>query len=176
MLTFKNPRCEDSFPTVACRARNEPVVGVNNVEGACAVGGVGLNSLGCVGGGFLRETDHCAFVEVVFVSCVVVVVGLLQDVDTIDVKIDLGFGIYKTERVRIAGIDTPEKRTKDLEEKALGLDATNYMKDRLEGVLHGDEELTIRTELKGDDFDRVSMDDNDGDDSECDDGEDGDDE
>ena len=79
----------------------------------------------------------------------VVEVTKVVDGDTIDVKIDLGFGIYKTERVRIAGIDTPEKRTKDLEEKALGIDATNYMKERLEGVLHGDEELTIRTELKG---------------------------
>ena len=69
----------------------------------------------------------------------VVEVTKVVDGDTIDVKIDLGFGIYKTERVRIAGIDTPEKRTKDLEEKALGLDATNYMKERLEGVLHGDE-------------------------------------
>ena len=79
----------------------------------------------------------------------VVEVNKVVDGDTIDVTIDLGFGIYKKERVRIAGIDTPEKRTRDLEEKALGLDATNYMKDRLDGVLHGDEELTIRTELKG---------------------------
>jgi len=79
----------------------------------------------------------------------VVEVTKVVDGDTIDVTIDLGFGIYKTERVRIAGIDTPEKRTKDLEEKALGIDATNYMKSRLEGVLSGDEELTIRTELKG---------------------------
>ena len=79
----------------------------------------------------------------------VVEVNKVVDGDTIDVTIDLGFGIYKKERVRIAGIDTPEKRTRDLEEKALGIDATNYMKDRLNGVLHGDEELTIRTELKG---------------------------
>ena len=79
----------------------------------------------------------------------VIEVNKVVDGDTIDVTIDLGFGIYKKERVRIAGIDTPEKRTRDLEEKALGIDATNYMKDRLNGVLHGDEELTIRTELKG---------------------------
>ena len=79
----------------------------------------------------------------------VVEVNKVVDGDTIDVTIDLGFGIYKKERVRIAGIDTPEKRTRDLEEKELGIDATNYMKDRLDGVLHGDEELTIRTELKG---------------------------
>ena len=42
------------------------------------------------------------------------------DGDTIDVTIDLGFDLYKKERVRIAGVDTPEKRTRDLEEKALG--------------------------------------------------------
>ena len=71
------------------------------------------------------------------------------DGDTIDVVIDLGFDIYKHERVRIAGIDTPEKRTRDLEEKALGIDATNWMKYTLQDTLKGDNELTIRTELKG---------------------------
>ena len=71
------------------------------------------------------------------------------DGDTIDVVIDLGFDLAKTERVRIAGIDTPEKRTRDLEEKALGLDATNWMKQKLEETIKGDEELTVRTELVG---------------------------
>ena len=46
-------------------------------------------------------------------------------------------------------VDTPEKRTRDLEEKALGIDATNWLKDKLEGAIDGDDELTIRTELKG---------------------------
>ena len=71
------------------------------------------------------------------------------DGDTIDVTIDLGFDLYKKERVRIAGVDTPEKRTRDLEEKALGIDATNWMKKHLEDTINGDEELTIRTELVG---------------------------
>ena len=71
------------------------------------------------------------------------------DGDTIDVTIDLGFDLYKKERVRIAGVDTPEKRTRDLEEKALGIDATNWLKDKLTETIKGDEELTIRTELKG---------------------------
>ena len=71
------------------------------------------------------------------------------DGDTIDVLIDLGFDLYKKERVRIAGVDTPEKRTRDLEEKELGIDATNWMKDKLTETIKGDEELTIRTELKG---------------------------
>ena len=71
------------------------------------------------------------------------------DGDTIDVTIDLGFDLYKKERVRVAGIDTPEKRTRDLEEKALGIDATNWLKGTLEDTIKGDNELTIRTELKG---------------------------
>ena len=71
------------------------------------------------------------------------------DGDTIDVLIDLGFDLYKKERVRIAGVDTPEKRTRDLEEKALGIDATNWLKDKLESTLSGDDELSIRTELVG---------------------------
>ena len=71
------------------------------------------------------------------------------DGDTIDVVIDLGFDLYKKERVRIAGVDTPEKRTRDKEEKALGLDATNWLKDKLEGAISGDDDLVIRTELVG---------------------------
>ena len=71
------------------------------------------------------------------------------DGDTIDVIIDLGFDLAKTERVRIAGVDTPEKRTRDLEEKALGLDATNWLKGKLEETIKGDEELIVRTELVG---------------------------
>ena len=73
----------------------------------------------------------------------------MVDGDTIDVTIDLGFDLMKKERVRIAGVDTPEKRTRDLEEKALGIDATNWMKEKLEGAIKGDDELVIRTELKG---------------------------
>ena len=79
----------------------------------------------------------------------VVSIDRVVDGDTIDVSIDLGFDLIKKERVRIAGIDTPEKRTRDLEEKALGLDATAWMKEHLEGAIKGDDELTIRTELKG---------------------------
>ena len=79
----------------------------------------------------------------------VVSVDKVVDGDTIDVSIDLGFDLIKKERVRIAGVDTPEKRTRDLEEKALGLDATEWMKKSLEGAIDGDDELSIRTELKG---------------------------
>ena len=71
------------------------------------------------------------------------------DGNTIDVVIDLGFDLAKTERVRIAGVDTPEKRTRNLEEKALGLDATNWLKDKLTQTIKGEDELVVRTELVG---------------------------
>tara|TARA_B100001989_G_scaffold118181_1_gene83251 strand:+ start:718 stop:1173 length:456 start_codon:yes stop_codon:yes gene_type:complete len=76
-------------------------------------------------------------------------INKVVDGDTIDVTIDLGFDLYKKERVRVAGIDTPEKRTRDLEEKALGIDATNWLKEKLGQAITGDDELTIRTELSG---------------------------
>ena len=76
-------------------------------------------------------------------------INRVVDGDTIDVTIDLGFDLYKKERVRVAGVDTPEKRTRNLEEKALGIDATNWIKEKLDGAIAGDDELTIRTELSG---------------------------
>jgi len=79
----------------------------------------------------------------------VIKIDRVLDGDTIDVTIDLGFDLYKKERVRIAGVDTPEKRTRNLEEKELGIDATNWLKKELEDVLAGDDELIVRTELVG---------------------------
>jgi len=79
----------------------------------------------------------------------VTTIDRVLDGDTIDVTIDLGFDLFKKERVRVAGVDTPEKRTRDLEEKALGYDATNWLKDKLEGAIDGDDDLVIRTELVG---------------------------
>ena len=79
----------------------------------------------------------------------VIEITKVLDGDTIDVLIDLGFDLYKKERVRVAGVDTPEKRTRDLEEKALGIDATNWLKEKLEGAISGDDDLVIRTELVG---------------------------
>ena len=49
----------------------------------------------------------------------------------------------------MAGVDTPEKRTRNLEEKELGIHATNWLKKQLEDTIAGDEELIIRTELNG---------------------------
>ena len=54
------------------------------------------------------------------------------DGDTVDVDIDLGFGVWlKKERVRLYGIDTPESRTRDKEEKKFGLMAKEYLKASL---------------------------------------------
>tara|TARA_R110000803_G_scaffold181459_1_gene243855 strand:+ start:324 stop:764 length:441 start_codon:yes stop_codon:yes gene_type:complete len=54
------------------------------------------------------------------------------DGDTVDVDIDLGFNVVlQDERVRIAGIDTPESRTRDLEEKKFGLAAKARVKQLL---------------------------------------------
>jgi len=54
------------------------------------------------------------------------------DGDTVDIDIDLGFGVWMhRERVRLHGIDTPESRTRDLEEKKFGLLAKTYVRDHL---------------------------------------------
>ena len=64
------------------------------------------------------------------------------DGDTIDVVIDLGFDISFTSRVRLAGIDTPESRTKDKAEKVLGLESKKYLADRIKAAKN----VVIRTE------------------------------
>lgn len=64
------------------------------------------------------------------------------DGDTIDVIIDLGFDILFSSRVRLAGIDTPESRTTDKAEKALGLEAKEYLKKHLKDA----KSVVIRTE------------------------------
>ena len=53
------------------------------------------------------------------------------DGDTIDVEIDLGFNVSFSQRVRLAGIDTPESRTTNKSEKILGLEAKEYLKSKL---------------------------------------------
>jgi len=65
------------------------------------------------------------------------------DGDTIDVDIDLGFNISYSQRVRLAGIDTPESRTKDAREKALGLEVKNKVKSAIESA----KTVIIKTEL-----------------------------
>ncbi len=65
------------------------------------------------------------------------------DGDTIDCDIDLGFDISLNQRVRLAGIDTPESKTKDLNEKKYGLEAKEYLKSKLQEFKG---QLIIKTE------------------------------
>ena len=64
------------------------------------------------------------------------------DGDTIDVVIDLGFNILFEQRVRMAGIDTPESRTKDKFEKSLGIESKEYLKKHLKDA----KSIVIKTE------------------------------
>jgi len=72
-------------------------------------------------------------------------INRIIDGDTIDVTIDLGFSININQRIRVAGIDSPEKRTRDVAEKALGLDATEWMTKHLENA----SDLIIKTAVEG---------------------------
>jgi micrococcal nuclease len=69
-------------------------------------------------------------------------VNNVVDGDTIDVEIDLGFDISFSSRVRLAGIDTPESRTKDKAEKILGLEAKEYVKSKIKDA----KDVVIKTE------------------------------
>ena len=60
-------------------------------------------------------------------------VGRVVDGDTVDVIIDLGFSIHHKARVRLLGIDSPESRTRNREEKALGLASKARLKELLKG-------------------------------------------
>ena len=72
-------------------------------------------------------------------------VDRIVDGDTIDISIDLGFDLTKKERVRLAGIDTPEKRTKDQKEKEMGYQATEFLEMHLMEAT----KLTVKTEKDG---------------------------
>ena len=67
------------------------------------------------------------------------------DGDTLDAIIDLGFGITKKERIRIAAIDAPETRTRNLHEKKLGFEAKAWLKKHVEYC----DNVIIKTEKEG---------------------------
>jgi micrococcal nuclease len=69
-------------------------------------------------------------------------VNKVVDGDTIDVDIDLGFDISFSSRVRLAGIDTPESRTTDLKEKALGVE----VKEKIKKEIAAAKDIVIKTE------------------------------
>jgi micrococcal nuclease len=66
----------------------------------------------------------------------------IVDGDTIDVDIDLGFSISYSQRLRLAGIDTPESRTTDKFEKSLGLESKEYLKSKLKDA----KDIVVKTE------------------------------
>jgi len=70
-------------------------------------------------------------------------IAKVVDGDTIDANIDLGFDISLSKRIRLAGIDTPESRTKDEYEKKLGLESKEWLKKHLEGA----KDIIVKTEL-----------------------------
>lgn len=65
----------------------------------------------------------------------------IVDGDTIDADVDLGFDIKVKKRIRFIGINAPESRTRDLEEKAKGLAA----KDRVKQLLDGCKNITLKS-------------------------------
>ena len=70
-------------------------------------------------------------------------ISKVVDGDTIDADIDLGFDISLSKRIRLAGIDTPESRTTNVKEKAMGLESLEWLKKTLEGA----KDILIKTEL-----------------------------
>ncbi len=69
------------------------------------------------------------------------------DGDTVDVLIDLGFKIYITQRIRLVGIDAPETRTKDIEEKKKGLDSKEFVQRFLDNAKQNSKDIVIRTTI-----------------------------
>ena len=68
----------------------------------------------------------------------------MVDGDTIDCVLDLGFSILHKCRVRLYGIDTPESRTRDLDEKARGKLASKFLEDSIKNG----KKVILRSELK----------------------------
>ena len=65
------------------------------------------------------------------------------DGDTMDVILDLGFDVHHAVRVRLAGIDTPESRTRDLDEKARGKLSKAFLKESIKG-----KKIVLKTKIK----------------------------
>ena len=73
------------------------------------------------------------------------IIRRVVDGDTVDITLDLGFDILYNNRIRLHGIDTPESRTRDLEEKKLGLAA----KDRVKELCPVGSTVTVKTTKDG---------------------------
>ena len=73
----------------------------------------------------------------------------IVDGDTVDATIDLGFDVLYKTRVRLYGINTPETRTKDLEEKERGLAAKQRLNEIINKAVHMGHHLILQTKEKG---------------------------
>jgi len=73
------------------------------------------------------------------------IIRRVVDGDTVDITLDLGFDILYNNRIRLLGIDTPESRTRDLEEKKLGLAA----KERVRELCPVGSTVTVKTTKDG---------------------------
>ena len=78
----------------------------------------------------MNERDPYVYVTDPYIYKIKKVVKVV-DGDTIDAEFDLGFDISYAARIRLSGIDTPESRTRDLEEKKLGLESKQWLVDKL---------------------------------------------
>ena len=67
----------------------------------------------------------------------------IVDGDTVDAEIDLGFDIVFKSRIRLFGVDTPESRTRDLDEKARGKLASAFLKEKIDNA----EFVKVQTKL-----------------------------
>ena len=73
-------------------------------------------------------------------------ITLVVDGDTVDAEVDLGFDTFIKDRIRLMGLDTPESRTRNKKEKALGLAAKAYLKELLK---ENKGDIILRTSKEG---------------------------
>jgi micrococcal nuclease len=91
----------------------------------------------------LSKSSNCSFIlRGIMFEYRIKQVSKVVDGDTIDVDIDLGFNISYSQRLRLAGIDTPESRTKDKLEKTLGVESKEYLKSKFKDAI----DIVVKTE------------------------------
>jgi micrococcal nuclease len=91
----------------------------------------------------LSTSSNCSFIlRGIMFEYRIKQVSKVVDGDTIDVDIDLGFNISYSQRLRLAGIDTPESRTKDKLEKTLGVESKEYLKSKFKDAI----DIVVKTE------------------------------
>jgi micrococcal nuclease len=71
----------------------------------------------------------------------------IVDADTLDLEIDLGFNVFTVQRVRLAGIDAPETRTRDFNEKQAGLESKEFVEKFIEDAEKNGYQIYVKTTL-----------------------------